>query len=133
MRKRLAFLPLVACVIGLVGPLSTGACSSGALVPAGGECLQATDCDNGLVCVPQGGKRICSSDITGIVNLPPEAGADATVSDATLDAIIYDAPIDTTPPKDTGGPDVNPPVDSGPPDTGADAGTDSGSQDSGSG
>lgn len=125
MRKLLAFFPAwPALALLLAGFASTGACSAPAAVQAGGECLTATDCADGLVCVPSGGKRICSADLTGIVSLPPEGGAgDATVRDTGLDAIIYDAPVvdSPPPPKDTGTPDVSPPQDSG------------GSQDSGGG
>ena len=124
-RKLLALVPLV---VALIGPWSVGACTSGALVPAGGECLLATDCEQGLVCVPSGGKRVCSADLTNIVStVDAAAGGDAVVPDATLDAIKYDAPVDSPPPpKDQGVPDTSNPPDTGAPDTG-------GSQDSGGG
>ena len=96
-----------------------GACSThGKAVPLGGECFQATDCGDGVVCVPQAdGKRICSTDISGTVSIedaggPPPADAgdagDAGPSDAGPDAARTDAaPKDAAPP------------DSEPPDTGA--------------
>lgn len=45
-------------------------------VGAGAECFLATDCEPGLVCVPQSnGSRICSSDLRGVAGRPPpEAG-----------------------------------------------------------
>lgn len=75
-------------------------------VGAGGECFLASDCEPGLVCVPQrNGARICSNDLTEVAGRPPpEAGArdaseagDATDEggDATTDAPVVDAPVDT--------------------------------------
>lgn len=117
-------------VVGLAAPLSMGACTSASLVPAGGECLQATDCEQGLVCIPSGGKRVCSADLSGISTVPEAGGNDAAVNEGGLDVITYDA--DAAPPKDTGVPDNNPPPPDSGPDTGG--GQDSGgSQDSGGG
>jgi hypothetical protein len=98
----------------LVGPQ---ACSTkNQLVGAGQACFLATDCEPGLVCVPQeNGGRLCSDDLTRVAgDTPPEAGpADA----ATPDAPQNDAPSDS------------PPNDTGPQDTGADTGE----QDTGAG
>jgi hypothetical protein len=119
--RKLLFVTPAVLVLGFFG-----ACTSTSLVGAGGECFQAIECEPGLVCIPSaGGKRICSSDLSGIVVAVPEAGAgDATPGDAT---ITYDGAGDAPPPpKDTGVPDNNPP----PQDSG---GNDSAPQDSGGG
>ncbi len=126
-RKLFALVPIV---LGIAGPLSMGACSSASLVPAGGECLQATDCEPGLVCIPSGGKRVCSADLSTIATVPEAGGNDAAPRDGGLDVITYDADA-APPPKDTGVPDNNPPPPDSGPDTGG--GQDSGSQDSGGG
>ena len=114
--RRSSWLSL-ACVLSLgAGSFLLGACSThGKTVPLGGECFQATDCGDGVVCVPQAdGKRICSTDISGIVSVedaggpPPADAGDAGSSDAGPDAARTDAaPKDAAPP------------DSEPPDTGA--------------
>lgn len=72
-------------------------------VGAGAECFLATDCEPGLVCVPQqNGSRICSSDLSRVAGRPPpEAGPrDAgEAGDADEDAEVpdagEDAPVDT--------------------------------------
>lgn len=81
-----------------------GACSSKEHLVAKGEaCFLATDCEPGLVCVPQdNGTRICSDDLTKIAgDTPPEAGPPM---DANPDAPEggNDAPNDGPPPNDTG-------------------------------
>jgi hypothetical protein len=90
--------------------LALSACSSKAkLIAQGGECLQATDCVDGLVCVPQqDGRRICSNDLSGVQSIeeagPPPAG-DAGALDATSDAPLADVEQpDAGPPADTGAP-----------------------------
>ena len=105
------------------------ACSSpAALVGAGGQCEQATDCQEGLVCIPQSnGTRICSNDLQAIQNTEIDSGTDATMAipDSTTplpDGTSQDVappptdvgppPQDTSPPPDDTGP---PPQDSGPP------------------
>jgi hypothetical protein len=74
------------------------------LVAQGGDCLQVTDCADGLVCVPQdNGKRICSNDLSSVqttedAQAPP--AKDAGTKDGTTDA---PAPQDTgAPPQDSG-------------------------------
>jgi hypothetical protein len=86
-------------------------CSTKAkLLGQGGECLQATDCVDGLVCVPQNdGHRICSNDLSGVQSTE-DAGAPAPIdsgpSDARPDAPVADAnPPDVEQP-DTGGSDA---------------------------
>ena len=116
----LAGLP--AALLGLV--LLGSACSEAKLVGAGGECLQATDCEDGLVCIPQGSQRVCSSDLSKIQKTGDGTGsgdgaaaADASPSGDGGPGTIVDAPArDTNSPRDTSvPPDTQPP-----PDTGAD-------------
>jgi len=122
-RRFLAFTIPLGVAFGLVG-----ACTTNALVGAGGACFQSVDCQEGLVCIPTPGADgggTCSNDLTS-VNKPVEAGGDAP---ATTDAAT-DATTDTSVP-DTGIPDNNvpettPPADTGTQDTGA---SDAGSSD----
>jgi hypothetical protein len=90
------------------------ACSSKAkLVPQGGDCLQATDCADGLVCVPQtDGRRICDNDLTGV----------QTTEDASTPAVDAGRRDGSA---EGGKTDSGPPPDADTPDTGqADTGTD---------
>jgi hypothetical protein len=63
----------------------------------GEDCFAATDCQPGLVCVPQkSGAFVCSSDLTQVAGRPPpEAGvADSEAGDAPAsDAPASDAPV----------------------------------------
>ena len=114
--RKLLFVTPSALVLGLLGLF--GACSSGALVAAGGECFQAVDCEPGLVCIPSAGKRVCSSDLSGIATVPPEAGGAADAAKPGDATIIYDGAKDALPPPpDQSVPDNNPP----PQDSGNDA------------
>jgi hypothetical protein len=79
----------------------------------GEECFAATDCQAGLVCVPQrGGSRLCSSDLTQVDGRPPpEAGAaDSEAGDAPEGSVI-DGPAQDTSMPDTSMPDTSMPVD----------------------
>jgi hypothetical protein len=99
------------------------ACSTSAkLVGNGGECFQAVDCEQGLVCAPQKtGKGICTGDLSGVqTNLP--AGAADAAADGTADG-MRDAPANqdgppadnVVPPADNFvPPDTSPPADTGP-------------------
>jgi len=96
---------------------AVGACSSSPkLVGAGGECFQATDCQDGLVCIPKrGGSSVCSSDLSSIQTTEEAGGAPTDASD--------DGPADGPPPGDGPLPDSEPdtvvPADTAPPgDTG---------------
>jgi hypothetical protein len=121
------------------------ACSApAALLPEGGECQQASDCQAGLVCIPQkDGTRVCSSDLSQIQNSEVDAGKDsgmmatgdgAPPRDGTVQDVapppkdVGPPPQDTSPPpQDTGPPPQDtgpPPMDSGPPPM--DAGMDTG-------
>jgi hypothetical protein len=86
-----------------------------------------SDCEDGLVCIPQtDGSRTCGNDLTLIENpaeapgggdAGPQPAADATAADATGDANPppppKDAGTDTNPPppKDAGTDTAQPPVD----------------------
>jgi hypothetical protein len=115
---------IVATGVGtLVWVAILAACSTSAkLVGNGGECFQAVDCEQGLVCAPQkNGKRICTGDLTGVQSTLP-AGGDAA-ADGTVDgAPLPDAPVNPdAPPQDNFvppadnfvPPDTSPPVDTG--------------------
>ncbi|MDB4937448.1 MAG: hypothetical protein JWP87_4420 [Labilithrix sp.] len=84
----------------------------------GEECFAATDCQAGLVCVPQrGGARFCSNDLSQVTGRPPpeggaaeeEAGGDGPVEGTTTDAPSMP---DTSMP-DTSMPDTSVPVEAG--------------------
>ncbi len=77
-------------------------------VAAGGDCFQATDCQEGLVCAPDmtmGGKRTCTSDLTGIQKVPmmptADAGPKRDAGDAGPDTGLM-MMADTAPPDDSG-------------------------------
>ena len=63
----------------VIAGLSLIACSTKAkLAVQGADCLQATDCQDGLVCVPQqDGRHICDNDLSG-VQTTEDATAPAT-------------------------------------------------------
>jgi hypothetical protein len=86
----------------------------------GDECFAATDCQAGLVCVPQrGGARFCSNDLSEVTGRPPpEGGSTAEAGqggDARLEgAVQQDAPgQDTNMPDTSMTPDTAPPVEAG--------------------
>lgn len=98
--------------------LAAAACQSSEAgqAAAGAECFVASDCAEGLACIPQrnGGRR-CSNDLTEVAGDPPaegEGGAEAAADAPMNDAPMNDAPADA--PQDTGN-------DAGM-DTGADTG-----------
>src|SRR3954452_19314600 len=85
--------------------LAVAACTPDTpLVAAGGECFAASDCEPGLVCVPQrGGARQCSSDLSMVAGRqPPEGGA----ADAADGEAGEGGPLDEGGP-DTGMPDTS--------------------------
>jgi hypothetical protein len=85
-------LGTVAAVCGVILACS----STPKLVAAGGDCFQATDCQEGLVCAPDmtmGGKRTCTSDLTGLQKLPMMPGVDAGPARDAGDAGVSDAPM----------------------------------------
>ncbi len=96
-----------ACLVAvaIVGPSVVACSSTPKLVGAGGECVQATDCENGLICAPQkNGPSTCTNDLTGVQSTEPNPGKDA--GEAGAKDAAYDAPSpgDTGPPADTGAP-----------------------------
>jgi hypothetical protein len=94
------------------------ACGTGALTAKGGACFQAIDCQLGLVCIaPMGSDAgVCTDDLTNIVDLPPEAGADAV---ALPDGTVPDSSVPDTGTPDTGKPDTGTPDTGTTPDTGS--------------
>jgi len=99
----------------LVVPLVMASCSESKLAGVGADCLQATDCEEGLVCIPSGGRRICSGDLSGIEK-PPEKDAstsDGNQTDASRDGAVPDANKPDTNVPDTNVPDTRPPADTG--------------------
>jgi hypothetical protein len=125
----LSALALAAFLYSLASAVS---CSSKAtLVPEGGTCALATDCEEGLVCI----HGQCSADLDAIQSTESfETGTAKTPSDEgmsngdgmTGDAMAGSGGDATTPtPKDSGSPPDDsgtPPKDSGgtsPPDSGA--------------
>ena len=110
----------VSCALA-VPAVVLGACNaSPKLSAAGGACFQATDCEDGLVCVPQkDGSRVCSSDLSGIQTTEEAGGAgdDSTTADGPLDGLgpDYVAPGDDGPGPDTSPPDTSVPPDTSPP------------------
>ena len=73
--------------------LAVGCGTKAKLVAQGGECFQATDCADGLVCIPQkDGRRICDNDLSGIqvtedaAPPPPRDGGRDGASDGPTDA-----------------------------------------------
>ena len=73
------------------------------LVGPGAECFLASDCQPGLVCVPQrNGGRVCSNDLSQVMGRPPpEAGMGDASGDASADA-PGDGPVQETGGQDTG-------------------------------
>jgi hypothetical protein len=110
----------------VIGPIAVGlvmfACAAEpSLSGAGGECFAATDCVEGLVCVPQrDGARLCSDDLSQVTGRPPpEGGMMTEAGDGPSEANPSDGPQgqDTSMPDtsmpDTSMPDTSTPVDAG--------------------
>jgi len=118
----------VAVVLATLVPfvlLALSSCSESKLVGEGSDCLQATDCEPGLACVPlSDGRRVCRSDLSGAQPTPEiDSGTrDANSADASrdADAAVRDVNRPDTNVADTNVPDTQPPIDSGA-DTGSDA------------
>lgn len=111
-RSRRAVLVAVVAPIFLLLLLPLACTPDTERVGAGGECFIASDCQPGLVCVPQrGGARACSSDLSQVVGRPPamgEAGAADAESDGPEEGSLpeIDAGQDTSVP-DTSVPDTS--------------------------
>lgn len=77
----------------------------------GEECFAATDCADGLVCVPQrGGARLCSDDLSQVTGRPPPEGG------AAMNEAGGDGPREANPTDGQGGQDTSMP-DTSMPDT----------------
>jgi len=81
-------LPFATAQLAVAAVASCG--TKAKLVAQGGECLLATDCQDGLVCVPQADTtRICDSDLSRIQRTedaaPPRDAARDGAGDAALD------------------------------------------------
>jgi hypothetical protein len=96
----------LAALLAIVAALC-GCSTKAKLIAQGGECLEATDCVDGLVCVPQqDGKRICDNDLSGVqstedATAPP--AKDAAPKDSQTDAPRADADQGDVEQPDTGG------------------------------
>ncbi len=97
--------------LALLAALAGAGCSSQApLVGPGGACQLATDCQAGLICAPaRGGGSTCTSNLSGVVQLPPtpdggmaEGGAAQAAGDA---APSDDVSVPTSVPDGSGGGD----------------------------
>jgi hypothetical protein len=117
---RVLFLVVPLCALG--GGFA--ACSSTAPpVGSGGECFTATDCAAGLVCLPptcNGGKQLCSADVTCVQTTIDAGGVDAGMRPEAMppgDAPMGETNGDGPPPPDTGPADMGTP-DMGTPDMG---------------
>jgi hypothetical protein len=89
---------------------------------AGEECFEATDCQDGLICVPQqNGSRVCSNDLSGVSGKPP--GEDAGPMEAGEGGELNDgAPPTDAPAQDTSAPDTSVKDTGSPPADAADEG-----------
>ena len=126
MRKNRAFG--FAVVVVALGALPSACSTSQSAVGSGGACLTATDCQPGLVCIPQpnGAQSVCSNDLSGVQKTEStDSGADGAVEATVLNG---DSGTTTTTtdgstftPDDSGGSaedTYRPPVDSGVTDSG---------------
>ena len=92
---------LVAAVFTAIILLAAACAPKNSASAKGQECFAASDCEPGLVCVPQrSGARICSDDLSQVTGQPPAEAGRADAGDATTDGPAADAPADA--PQDTG-------------------------------
>jgi hypothetical protein len=100
-----------------VGLAAMFACAAQpSLSAAGGECFAATDCVDGLVCVPQrDGSRLCSDDLSQVAGHPPPEGGGAMMTEAGGDGPREANPSDSPQGQDTSMPDTSMPDTSMPP------------------
>jgi hypothetical protein len=82
----------LACLVALIVGLACG-CGSVTGAPPGTQCFSAIDCAAGLVCVPKGSIRVCSSNLAAIETEidagsdgPAAAGDGSAASPAPSDA-----------------------------------------------
>jgi len=112
-----------ALLAGAVVLAVAAACSTQAqLAGSGAQCFAATDCQEGLVCIPQkGGTSICSNNLSQIQTTEDAAAGDAAKT-PTGDGAPGDDGATTTPdsgttPDSAGTPDSSSRPDTGVPDT----------------
>jgi hypothetical protein len=114
-QRRRARLGIVAAVLAVPTLVAAACAPKNSASGAGQECFVATDCEPGLVCVPQrGGARLCSADLSQVTGRPPGGPPMADGGDAATDGPVADGPE-----QETGA------------DTGVDTGVDTGIQDAG--
>jgi hypothetical protein len=95
--RRRVRVALVAVVLAVPAALAAACAPKNAASGAGQECFVASDCEPGLVCVPQrGGARICSSDLSQVTGRPPTEPEVPEAGDATTDGPEPDAPEQET-------------------------------------
>jgi len=115
-RGRLIAVALAAAALG-AAPF---ACSSPpALLGAGGQCFQTTDCEPGLACVEQKtGPNVCSSNFASIVSTEEAGSADAPAMQAAEGG-------EAAPGREAGGSEGSAPSTDGPavPESAPDVGT----------
>jgi len=107
------FVPRFACVAPFFALIAAACGSQSSSVGQGGECQVASDCVEGLVCVPQkDGTRVCSNDLSGVQKTPPTSGGNDAGSrppndggGATDATTASDAPT-STPDAPSSGPDA---------------------------
>jgi hypothetical protein len=102
----------------VLGFVAFACAARSSLSGAGGECFAATDCADGLVCVPQrDGSRLCSDDLSQVTGRPPPeggAGAAEAGGDGPREANPADGPVQDTSMPDTSMPDTSmTPADAG--------------------
>ena len=114
-RAAVVLAPLLIILVPLLAPL--GCSDDATLVGPGEECFAATDCQPGLVCVPQrSGSRLCTNDLTQVVGRPPPDGAAAAEAGEAgeggpVEGGETDGPVQDTSMPDTSMPDTSMPVD----------------------
>ena len=109
-RALVRFGPGILLVAVAGGVVVAGCEKTRALAGPGGDCDLAIDCLPGLVCLDDPtGRRVCSSDLTGVQGkLPPDGGGPVATPDGGADGAPGPAPSDASvpppPPQDSGGP-----------------------------
>jgi hypothetical protein len=112
-----------------LGSVALACGKAAAPVAPGGTCEQATDCEEGYVCITQAsGARLCSADLDAIASVETQSDAGPADTGAKQDATTpkdSSPPQDSTTPKDSTPPpqDSSPPQDSTPPPVDAPAET----------
>ncbi len=107
-----------ALLAGAVVLAVAAACSTQAkLAGSGAQCFAATDCQEGLFCLPQkGGTSICSNDVSAI-QMTEDAAAGGDAAKPMGDGAAAGDDGATTGEDSAAAPDTGTPMDSGTPDT----------------